>query len=36
MIHLHTPTLSPGASDKARNDLIDTIRKLLRAALPGI
>ncbi|MEK8033832.1 DUF4157 domain-containing protein [Ideonella sp. DXS29W] len=35
-IHLHTPRLAPGASDSKRNGLIDTIRKVLRAALPGI
>jgi hypothetical protein len=36
MIHLHTPMLAPGASDAARNALIDTIRDILRAAIPHL
>lgn len=36
MIHLHTPKLGPGAADSTRNTLIETIRKILRAALAGI
>lgn len=35
-IHLHTPTLKPGASDSQRNSLIESIRKILRAALPTL
>jgi hypothetical protein len=35
-IHLHTPQLAPGAGDAQRNTLIDTIRKVLRAALARI
>jgi pyrrolidone-carboxylate peptidase len=33
MIHLHTPTLPPTAGNKARNDLIERIRAILRAAI---
>jgi pyrrolidone-carboxylate peptidase len=36
VIHLHTPALKPGAADATRNTLIESIRKILRAALPGI
>ena len=36
MIHLHTPMLDPTASDTKRNNLIDTVRKILRAALPQL
>jgi pyrrolidone-carboxylate peptidase len=36
MIHLHTPMLAPGASDASRNTLIDTARKILRAAVPNL
>lgn len=35
-IHLHTPRLAPGSGDAQRNSLIDTIRKVLRAALARI
>jgi len=35
-IHLHTPQLAPGTGEKLRNTLIDTIRKVLRAALARI
>jgi hypothetical protein len=36
VIHLHTPTLAPGAADATRNTSIESVRKILRAALPGI
>jgi pyrrolidone-carboxylate peptidase len=36
MIHLHTPKLAPGAADTVRNDMIERIRKILRAALPHL
>lgn len=36
MIHLHTPMLTPGASDTTRNTLIDKIREILRATLPHL
>ncbi len=36
VIHVHTPMLAPGASDKARNDLIETTRKILRSNLPHL
>jgi pyrrolidone-carboxylate peptidase len=32
-IHLHTPMLEPDAGDSTRNTLIESIRKILRAAL---
>ena len=35
-IHLHTPTLAPGASDATRNNLIATIRNILQATLPHL
>jgi pyrrolidone-carboxylate peptidase len=36
MIHLHTPMLAPGAADTTRNQLIDTVRNILRAAVPTL
>jgi hypothetical protein len=36
MVHLHTPTLTAGASDATRNALINDIRRILTAALPHI
>lgn len=36
IIHLHTPRLDPGAADATRNTLIDTAKKILRAALPHL
>jgi lipoprotein-anchoring transpeptidase ErfK/SrfK len=36
VIHVHTPMLAPGASDKVRNDLIEKTRKILRATLPHL
>ena len=36
LIHLHTPMLPPGATDTARNTLIDSARKILRAAVPHL
>lgn len=33
MIHLHTPMLTPGASDTTRNTLIGKIREIVRATL---
>jgi hypothetical protein len=36
VIHLHTPMLKPGETDSLRNTLIETIRRILRAALSGI
>lgn len=35
-IHLHTPTLAPGATDATRNTLIATIRNILQATLPHL
>jgi hypothetical protein len=36
MIHLHTPMLAAGASDADRNKLVDTVRQVLRAAVPHL
>lgn len=36
MVHVHTPKLAPGASDTVRNNLIDTIRRILRSTLPHL
>jgi pyrrolidone-carboxylate peptidase len=36
MIHLHTPMLPPDATDAARNTLVGTVRKILRAAVPHL
>lgn len=36
MIHLHTPRLNPGAADTTRNTLIETAKKILRAAVPHL
>src|SRR5262249_42862822 len=36
MIHMHTPALAPGVSDTVRNNLIDTIRRILRSTLPHL
>jgi hypothetical protein len=36
VIHLHTPTLAPGAADSVRNAHIATARRILEAALPHL
>jgi hypothetical protein len=36
MIHLHTPRLPPGATDAVRNNFIDRIKAILRAAIPTL